>query len=566
MFRLYFRTFLLAGLLPLQALAESSSYCVAIRGNGEAMPAHWGAMSSIVQKKGLPTAMAGGSSASITIFLLESLSLNKLAKTKTHQSLLIKSFQGYFETLAQSPESLAVAALLADKEKFTDYLQKAAELEQLNFRSANDIDLIPLLKKHLSSLLTLGRSAEFKALLNPDFTTYLQKTLVLTKSLERGDDFSSINKVAFRKDQISRAIKQFGKFDATTDETLFLRPGLVNFRHLAKIIGVMGDFYAGTKLHDEKKHEAFESKVKRFLADCSPNSENLTWRELTSQKPFCRQILSQAIRVFRESVQEENGQQSRINQQVGTHIAAFPTTSILISQAVQDFKELRGRYEENQDLAFKINFRVSQRDLKFGYWGKKEHLKTIESFLRRSTLTRDDAKSQKFISLGESNWLTVLSTSPAEPGLSSFIELDPQRISAGGWSDLHPTLVLKAYGCKDIFYVTRKGGESLFAQGVMKRLTDLSGFSFDDWSGLSALEIREKNSFGNDLDVGFGSSPWSKLYNMANPESSIRRSMSASTTTVCTDWDQFDAKAELDALIEDSFRAPWLDSKSSVCR
>ncbi|MBC7372284.1 MAG: hypothetical protein H7326_12000 [Bdellovibrionaceae bacterium] len=72
--------------------AQAGNYCAAIHGNGELMPAHWGAMSSLVEENGMPEAMAGGSSVSITIFLLEGVSLNPLFKTESEKALMIKSF------------------------------------------------------------------------------------------------------------------------------------------------------------------------------------------------------------------------------------------------------------------------------------------------------------------------------------------------------------------------------------------------------------------------------------------------------------------------------------------
>jgi hypothetical protein len=182
------------------------------------------------------------------------------------------------------------------------------------------------------------------------------------------------------------------------------------------------------------------------------------------------------------------------------------------------------------------------------------------------SITKNDEKSKKFMSLGEASWLSALSTSPAEPGLSNLVDINKDLISAGGWNDLHPTLVLKAYGCKDIVYVTRKGGESVFAQGVIKKLTDIDGFNWEEWAGLTADERREKNANGNDLDLGADASLWSKLYNMANPKSSIRNSMSAATTIVCTDWDRYDSRKDMNALIEDAFTSPWLTDSREICR
>ena len=125
--------------------------------------------------------------------------------------------------------------------------------------------------------------------------------------------------------------------------------------------------------------------------------------------------------------------------------------------------------------------------------------------------------------------------------------------------------MLKASGCEDIVYITRKGGESKFAQDVMERLTDIDGYDWSDWAGLSARQIVMKRSRGNARDVGPYASLWSKLYNMANPESSIQTSMKTATSTVCTNWDSFNAKKEINELVEEAFRAPWLEQTDQAC-
>ena len=99
---------LCAGAAPVSGAVTQSigkpGYCLAIRGNGNAAPAHWGAISRLVSERGMPIAMAGGSSASINMFLLESLSLNPIPQSDEERALMIKSFQGYLEVLAQTKE------------------------------------------------------------------------------------------------------------------------------------------------------------------------------------------------------------------------------------------------------------------------------------------------------------------------------------------------------------------------------------------------------------------------------------------------------------------------------
>ncbi|RYZ63878.1 MAG: hypothetical protein EOP09_16905, partial [Proteobacteria bacterium] len=53
--------------------AQAANYCIALRGNGELMPAHWGSLARTVETYGVPEMMAGGSSASVSTFIFESI-------------------------------------------------------------------------------------------------------------------------------------------------------------------------------------------------------------------------------------------------------------------------------------------------------------------------------------------------------------------------------------------------------------------------------------------------------------------------------------------------------------
>lgn len=493
-----------------------ANYCAAIRGNGELMPAHWGAMSSLVEDQGIPSAMAGGSSASITMFLLESLSLNPLPQNNSERALLIKSFQGYLEALSQTPEGKAIQALLEDKGAFQMILATSPKLDAAMKNPAAKA----LITKHLSDLQTLIQSKDLKEIINPEFALYVQRTLKLSQQ----NDQSTQALVNYRSGQISHAIKNFGKFDSQTDKTLFVRPGLIDFKKLAGILGKMGDFYAGYN-NESEMGKQIEQRLGDFLKLCTPDSKNLSWRELNEQRPACRQLLGSAVLMYRGA--NASGK-SRISENVGAHIPAFPTTSVLTGAAVEQFTKLYVDYQTTTDQNFG-DFSVNPSDLHFGYWGDLSALQKIEKQFKTVPEYMNDAKSQKFLSLGESAWLNVLSTSPAEPGLSRITALSRTQLSAGGWSDLHPVMVLKAYGCDNIIYVTRKGEESSFAQGVFRRLTN-----------------------ADDKTV-------SQFYSIANPQSSIMRSQKNAAKIKCTDWNSFDVAKDLNGLIEESMKAPLID-------
>ena len=101
--------FLATIFLPSAALAGScESYCVGVRGNGEAEPAHLGALSRMVEEYGMPKAMAGGSSATITMFFTESIRSNAKVekeqdseKKRKLQALMLKSMPEFMAAMTK---------------------------------------------------------------------------------------------------------------------------------------------------------------------------------------------------------------------------------------------------------------------------------------------------------------------------------------------------------------------------------------------------------------------------------------------------------------------------------
>ena len=188
-----------------------------------------------------------------------------------------------------------------------------------------------------------------------------------------------------------------------------------------------------------------------------------------------------------------------------------------------------------------------------------------------------DLKSKKFKGIGLGNWFEVLSTSPAEPGLASLqpiptntsrekvlaemrkaphqrwqgLEYKRNMLSAGGWSDLHPTGVLKASGCERIAYLTRKDGETVFGQQLFIRLTGQQE-KVPFWA-----QLREKNNEGWPVTGAAADSPWNKLYNLGNPNSSFNRALALADATYCTNWNSFDVfQGQMWPMVAEAYAAP----------
>ncbi len=356
---------------------------------------------------------------------------------------------------------------------------------------------------------------------------------------------AALKTAKFYAGELYKTYEVFGKFNAEADSNLFFRSGIVNFDGLAQQAGRIGAFYANAQLKNKNWNELYES--------CSTHLQGVTWSELVNKQPRCQNLLETAVNQFFRSSNEDLS-----TKQIGQAITSFPITSVLTNSAYEEALLAMEQYHEKMDPEFGKNFLVSNdEDVRFGYWGPRTVLKSISQNLDMS-----DAKSRRFLALNEAPWFEALRLSPAEPGLSPFRPFMSGKnayLSAGGWPDLTPTLLLKAHGCKNIVHITRRGGESLFAQGVAKRLLNLDR----DWSLLRTTpDVYQDNWVLNNLgDTSDTNSNWAQLYNMANSNSSLKKSLRTADAVLCTDWNQFEITNGPSAMITHAYESPFYVSK-----
>ena len=552
----------------------AGDYCLAVRGNGELAPAHWGALAQVVEKMGLPKAMSGGSSASISLFLLESIAQNPAvqkgtdAEKRAAASLLLKSLQGYLEMVASRPEWQEMAQMgsflkgdTGQNMEFVAWLKQMVETDPRG--------LMALIQQNRAQIMKSLTIAVDIGLVNVQTLAPLMEALNKSSaSANPVEQLRSMKRVQFFAGEIYSSVMLLGKFNAETDQNLFFRAGVVSFTQLAKSFGRVGNFYAGREM-DSKQVLAVQS----FVATCAPLAKGKTWDELRAIEPKCDGTLKMLGEAYRASGLPKN-LPSREMDRVGASVAAYPATSVLANSAYFEALNALSHYSISLDASFGKDFSVKAEDVLFGYWGPAADLARIEKNLKTPFKSADgrmwdfskDAKSRRFYALGDESWAQVLSASPAEPGLAPLQEVVINRgsktervYSAGGWSDLHPGAVLKAAGCDNVVYVTRRGGESLFGQGVAKRLLSFDDISWDrlatDAARKPANKLRNNNGDPSDM-----TSEWSRLYNLANPESSFNRALQVFDSVVCTDWDQFDItkSGDLNAMIGEAYRAPWV--------
>lgn len=464
--------------------------CAAIRGNGQLIPAHFGSLARIVEHYGPLHAVSGGSSASITSFMVSSIQANpaldecgdkscNFEERANRQALLLKSFQGYLEFLANTEEALAVRALAPVAQAIQEQgIEATLEQDPEAAREA---------------LLTILESDDLITLINPE----------VVQLLETSSDPD------YHVRDIIGSVQNFGSFDAT-DPMILVRPGVLDFTELADRISMAASFYAGYgENFDEQAYVG-------FLDACADQSRGQKWsqiRGLDSGGVSCGDRYYAMLGAYRESF---DGSKSRGDDPVGTYMPALISTSVLTGDAVGQWESARAQYTSAETVEFSVDF----SDVRFGYFGDDE----TTGQLSKVTNLREDLKSQKALSLGAVTWREALSYSPAEPGLARALELPSGDVSAGGWSDLAPVLVLRDIGCDKVVYVTRTGERSNFAQGVA-----------------SLLGMTEEEQ--------------SDLYELDNPESSFSQSLQEADAVWCTDWDSQDA-LDVEAVISDAYNAP----------
>jgi hypothetical protein len=471
------------------------SYCVGIRGNGELIFAHFASLARIIEYYGLPQGVAGGSSASITAFLLESVSMNPAVRAcggapcdpvraGERAAFLFKSLPAY-------------AAFLGSTDEGQAFTQLAPVIQQAIADGIGDL-LDTDIDAARQALIDLFNSPDIIDLINPEALS------LLTSSPDP----------AFHAQEMYDALTSFGSFSAADDKIL-IRPGIIHFAGLAEKVGRIGSFYAGYGGADAAAWEA-------LMVACADGTQGMPWPEIAARTigdVSCQDAFLGEVAAWRADwIANEDTYTSRIDDEVGAALPALISTSVLTGATKESWAAARANYIDALPYVFTPDF----GDVSFGYWGQADDLAKVQA----NAQGYDDAKTARFRSLGVTTWRSALSMSPAEPGLSRAIEIDADQVSAGGWSDLQPVLVLKNMGCDQVVYLTRRGGESGFAQGVAALL-------------------------GIDPDTA------TALYDLTEPTSGFSQSLGAADGVWCTDWNTFSG-TQVQEISADGYGAPFV--------
>lgn len=445
--------------------------CAGVRGNGQKIPAHFAGLARVVEHYGPLHAISGGSSGSITSFLTESMHMNPLiddcggedctnAQERARLGLLLKSFQGYIEFLGQTDEAVAIQAVLPI----------VARVQEAGLETVLQEDP----EGATAALLNVLEQDDIRELVNPELLGLLR---------------NSPNPEYHAQDIIG-AIQGFGSFSAD-DPKILVRPGPLSFAAVADDLGTAGSFYAGYS-------DAFPTaRFDAWLSNCAEAGAGKTWTEvraLPAGESTCGVEFYTMLGEYRAAF-EASGEPSRVDDLVGGYMPALVSTSVITGDGIAAWQSAMDQYFGGEDPTLDVSF----DDVRFGYWGDPESLEALDKS------ERTDLKSQKALGLPQATWREALSLSPAEPGLARALEIDDAHVSAGGWSDLSPVLVLKEIGCDKVVYVTRTDGPANFARGVASLL-------------------------------GMGAAEDAAIFDVEDPNSSLSQSIAEADAVLCTNW------------------------------
>ena len=431
--------------------------CVAIRGNGQNIFAHFASLARIVEHYGPVEGLAGGSSGSITSFFVESMALQPAVydcgeracdarEVADRTAFLLKSLHGYVDVLGDTDEGLALKQL--------GPIAARVRSEGIAALAVNDV------LAARDALITLLSSAQLRDLINPELITLL---------LESPDP-------AFHVRDVVAALGATGAWKPDADA--LVRPGVFDFDAFADKLGRAGSFYAGYG-------PAEAERLRALLDDCAAPSRGLDWSQaaaLPAGTGSCGEGFRAMVAAYRRAWGDGTRYRSRVDDLVGEFVPALITTSVVVGPTRASLEAAHADYRAARPYRVVPSF----DDVGFGYWGHPDDLAVVAGNPRGY----DDAKTARFVSLGAATWRTVLSRSPAEPGLARALPVDDQTLSAGGWADLEPTLVLENLGCEHVVLVSRQSTESAFARGVASLLgmNDEQDAALFGVGGASALQ------------------------------------------------------------------------------
>ncbi|MDH3623925.1 MAG: hypothetical protein OEQ49_08620 [Myxococcales bacterium] len=418
---------------PRRPLATSTT-CAGIRGNGQNLFAHYGALARHVEEYGAIQCAAGGSSGSITAFFVESIWASPQVHNCTGRRCRVRARDARMSLMLKSVVGLVDTGLFED----------AATVNALvaGIQAGGIVELLegPVPEDGVDALVRLLR--DLGPLINPELFEL----------------FANSPDPVFHATDIIEGLQKGLQF-IVDDPKVFLRTSVINFDAFATLVGVYGSFYASYGPADS-------DGVSAWLDACARPGIGLTWEEAAelpgTEGRTCGETFSDLFNAYREAFAELGGR-NRADDPVGGYMPAFGVTGVLTGEAIVAWEEARAAWIAAEPIPFEPDF----DDIGVGYWGQAGELRRMGRNLdRRYT----DLISEQFVPLGSATWREVLSSSPAEPGFSPGVPLTSGFVSVGGWADPLRVTPLEALDARRTITINRLGGVGGFTESVTRLL------------------------------------------------------------------------------------------------
>jgi hypothetical protein len=584
---------------------DAGKLCVAIRGNGQAMLAHFGALARITEHYGVVDGLAGGSSTSITMFIYQSMLQNPALDDCTEDggefqacepeqraarlALLLKSMQVYVEAVGTNDGLLNNPAL----KEFAESV-RAEPIEQL-LSDPTQAEKVA----NAAALLTRRLDPDALGRIGVNLNSELAKMLAPVKS---DGSPRSTAELAYNANEVYQSVANLGKFSVPNNR-LFFRLGLIDWQKAPLVFGHAGDFYAGNDPN-------LSADMKSWLDTCAEKTVGRTWWHSADSTETsddiahtvvdgvnCADAFWKAPRVNRRGVLTAPASglaanflsdlqkhvaftASRIDESIGDKKGdkpVFPVlavTSLLTGDSVKAYEDALEVYrsgtvaapplpkpgdpaptEPPRMRAGEIKYAGTWTDVKVGYWGPADVLDALTAGAARYSTPNTpeyDPKTAKTRSLGDRPWSEILGRSPAEPGLAPaqpFKDKDGNYNGGGDFAGGKPVYSLG--GWPDLIPVVAL--KNSLCGGPNDRVIYLTRQDASEPETKFAVQIAAQLGLeGDELKAYYDPQGVGDDH---TPPSSYNFSLSKADAVYCTRWNDF-SPVPVEVLFNNAYDSP----------
>lgn len=455
-------------------------YAVTIRGNGQKMPGSMYGLAQLYERFGFIDAKQGSSSGSVITFFDDSIAKNPSVFWKGDErlgpkdlglrfSLLLKSLTGYAEYLSETSEGQAVWGI----EHSVQQLKQAIEDGHIKgMLGAVKIPLFhfPKLLKAGKDLGTILKNSDLRELLGDEYMAQLGVTWPGRMQRRLGRMMSA-----------AKPSIQAGNAD------MMFRPGILDIEQFIRLLDRPATFLATADFSE-------------FLETFAERAEGKTWPEIKQLTApdgrTAEDMLNALIAEVRPKVIEEG--MSRLDDKVGDVLPVMVSTSAFVDESgdmVDRFKQTKKDYLAGKEYD-PSSWKPEVGKFRIGYIGHPREVKRSVAYQKNNF---SDAKSQLAYDIGQLSWADTLKASISEPGLAPAHAINDRVITNGGHLNNAGVRATRGMGAQHVFYVTRQGGESSFAQNVLKTQYDFDPALVDEIHGTdpgegSALDMADADA------------------------------------------------------------------------